>query len=232
MTDDPKRDFRYRDEAGVELEAYRISPSARWLSQEWPDWLQTQGSAKEINKVYTDPASPNTLFINLESGRFGIEENAYVIYENGTLRVENGEQFDERFTKVVPIPPRNLDAPSLENFERTHRIDENNKLVKLTEEEIDALPPEEDVIGSHLEMTQPLRIVEPVTQPIVQGSYAELRAKAEIAYEFMLEADPQQAKSILKRALSDETVWCSCAPGNCVGGPRWSCRQNSPLVKS
>jgi hypothetical protein len=85
MTDDPKRDFRYRDEAGVELEAYRISPSARWLSQEWPDWLQTQGSAKEINKVYTDPASPNTLFINLESGRFGIEENAYVIYENGTL---------------------------------------------------------------------------------------------------------------------------------------------------
>ena len=231
MTDDPKRDFRYRDEAGVELEAYRISPSARWLSQEWPDWLQTQGSAKEINKVYTDPASPNTLFINLESGRFGIEENAYVIYENGTLRVENGEQFDERFTKVVPIPPRNLDAPSLENFERTHRIDENNKLVKLTEEEIDALPPEEDVIGSHLEMTQSLRIVEPVTQPIVQGSYAELRAKAEIAYEFMLEADPQQAKSILKRALSDETVWCSCAPGNCVGGPRWSCRQNSPLVK-
>lgn len=232
MTDDPKRDFRYRDEAGVELEAYRISPSARWLSQEWPDWLQTQGSAKEINKVYTDPASPNTLFINLESGRFGIEENAYVIYENGTLRVENGEQFDERFTKVVPIPPRNLDAPSLENFERTHRIDENNKLVKLTEEEIDALPPEEDVIGSHSEMAQALRIVEPVTQPIVQGSYAELRAKAEIAYEFMLEADPQQAKSILKRALSDETVWCSCAPGNCVGGPRWSCRQNSPLVKS
>jgi hypothetical protein len=232
MTDDPKRDFRYRDEAGVELEAYRISPSARWLSQEWPDWLQTQGSAKEINKVYTDPASPNTLFINLESGRFGIEENAYVIYENGTLRVENGEQFDERFTKVVPIPPRNLDAPSLENFERTHRIDENNKLVKLTEEEIAALPPEEDVIGSHSEMAQALRIVEPVTQPIVQGSYAELRAKAEIAYEFMLEADPQQAKSILKRALSDETVWCSCAPGNCVGGPRWSCRQNSPLVKS
>ncbi len=231
MTDDPKRDFRYRDEAGVELEAYRISPSARWLSQEWPDWLQTQGSAKEINKVYTDPASPNTLFINLESGRFGIEENAYVIYENGTLRVENGVQFDDRFTKVVPIPPRNLDAPSLEGFERTHRIDENNKLVKLTEEEIDALPPEEDVIGSHLEMTQPLRIVEPLTQPIVQGSYAELRAKAEIAYEFMLEADPQQAKSILKRALSDETVWCSCAPGNCVGGPRWSCRQNSPLVK-
>jgi hypothetical protein len=81
-------------------------------------------------------------------------------------------------------------------------------------------------------MAQALRIVEPVTQPIVQGSYAELRAKAEIAYEFMLEADPQQAKSILKRALSDETVWCSCAPGNCVGGPRWSCRQNSPLVKS
>jgi len=231
MTDDPKRDFRYRDEAGVELEAYRISPSARWLSQEWPDGLQTQGSAKEINKVYTDPASPNTLFLNLASGRFGIAENAYVIYENGTLRVENGEQFDERFTKVVPIPPRNLDAPSLENFERTHRIDENNKLVKLTEEEIAALPPEEDVIGSHSEMAQALRIVEPVTQPIVQGSYAELRAKAEIAYEFMLEADPQQAKSILKRALSDETVWCSCAPGNCVGGPRWSCRQNSPLVK-
>jgi hypothetical protein len=226
MADDARMDFRYRDEAGVELEAFKVTPAGRWDTEHWPAWLQVQGSAREINKVYTDPASPNTLFINLESGRFGIEENAYIVYENGTLRVENGQQFEGRFEKVVPLPPRKLDPESLKGFERTHRV-ENGKLVKLTAEEIAALPPEEPQLRPELALVP--------TAPDVIGSQqltgSDLRPKAEIAYEMMKEGDVDAGIKVLGKALADETAWCTCPPGQCAGGPRWGCRQNSPLVK-
>lgn len=213
---DAKMDFRWRDEAGVEVEAYKVTKGARWASQDWPEWLQIQGNARDLNKVYTDAADPNRLFISLESGRFGLEDNAYVIYENGGLKVQSSAIFEQQFNKVVPIPPRVLDEESLAGFESSHRV-EDGKLVKLSADEVAALPPEKPTLS----------VVEPVTKLQVSN----LRPKAEIALELMIEGDTSSAQKVLKQALSDETQWCSCVPGSCDGGPRWGCRQNSPLVK-
>jgi len=224
---DPKQDFRYRDEAGVELEAFQVTASGRWATQDWPNWLQMQGSASEINKVYTDADHPKSLFINLEAGRFGIEEDAYVIFENGNIRVESGAAFDDRFDKVVPFAPRNLDAPSLEGFENTHRVDENNKLVKLTPEEVAALPPEPN--NTDKEVTGHIRNIDEA--PVIGSQASTLRPKAEIALELMLDGSNAEGILVLKQALADETDWCSCAPGQCANGPRWGCRQNSPLAQ-
>jgi hypothetical protein len=35
----------------------------------------------------------------------------------------------------------------------------------------------------------------------------------------------------LKNAIARRILWCNCPPGQCQEGDRWSCRQNSPLVK-
>jgi hypothetical protein len=222
---EPRMDFRYRDEAGAELEAFKVTPAGRWDSEHWPAWLQTQSTVNDINKVYTDPSSPKQLFINLEAGRFAIEENAYIIFENGGIRVEAGDQFESRFTKVVPLPPRNLDEPSLEGFEETHRV-EDGKLVALTPEEIEAkqlakppVPPKLAAVDDEYDYGVPV------------VSTSSLRPKAEIAFELLADGDVDAAKSVLAKALGDETNWCTCAPGQCSGGPRWGCRQNSPLVK-
>ena len=148
-----------------------------------------------------------------------------MIFENGGIRVENADHFESRFKKVVPLPPRNLDKPSLENFERTHRV-ENGKLVALSPEEIAALPP--------VQAAPELTIVEAATQAAsrdVIGSQSTLRPKVEIAYEMLLDADSSAGLKVLRKALADETDWCNCAPGSCIGGPRWGCRENSPLVK-
>lgn len=220
MSDDPRMDFRYQDEAGVELEAFKVTRAGRWDSEHWPQWLQTQGSANELNKVYTDPARPNTLFINLESGRFGIEDDAYVVFEGGQIRVESEEHFEGRFTKVVPIPPRALDPESMPDFERRHKV-VDGKAVKLEEDELAALPPEEPKVVP----------IAPAPEAAPAPSASDLRPKAEIAYEMLADGDVEAGIKVLRGALADETEWCSCPPGQCAGGPRWGCRQNSPLVR-
>lgn len=226
MATDPKMDFRYRDEAGVEVEAYQITKGSRWATQDWPPWLQIQGSSKEVNKVYTESTDPNTLFIHLEHGRFGIEEGAYVIHEDGMLKVKGRDDFEAVFTKVVPIPPRNLDPESLAGFERTHRV-EDGKLVKLSPEEIAELPPEpvQDATGEAY-----LSFDGAMPMPL-SALTSTLRPKAEIALELMQDGQQEAGMKVLKQALTDETDWCACAPGQCAGLERWGCREKSPLVK-
>lgn len=219
---EPRMDFRYRDEAGVEIQAFQVTLASRWDAEHWPPWLQTQGSANELNKVYTDAADPKHLFISMESGRFAIEEDAYIVMEGGLLMVQAGDAFESQFSKVVPLPERNLDEESLAGFERTHRM-EDGKLVKLSQEEVDALPK--------------LPYEKPVLKEITMSAIDEyvpssLRPKAEIALEMMLDGDDVAALKVLRQALADETEWCACSPGQCSGGPRWGCRQNSPLVQS
>ena len=219
-------DFRYRDEAGVEIEAFQVTLASRWDADHWPPWLQTQGSANELNKVYTDAADPKHLFISLESGRFAIEEDAYIVMEGGLLMVQACDAFEGQFSKVVPLPPRVLDEESLAGFERTHRM-EDGKLVKLTDDEIAALPklpyekPELKVYHRDDDGTDTKLVPE-----------STLRPKVEIAYEMLLDDDDAAGLKVLRQALADETDWCTCAPGQCINGPRWGCRQNSPLVQS
>jgi hypothetical protein len=227
---DPKMDFRYKDAAGVEIEAYQVTKGARWDAEHWPPWLQTQGNAKDINKVYTDAADPNRLFISLDSGRFGLEHDAYVIFENGQLRVQSGGAFDEQFTKVVPVPDRILDDPSMPDFELLNKL-EDGKIVPRTPEEIEAKRAE---IAARPQEYVVVADAIPIPVENVIGSQSTLRPKVEIAYEMLLDdwdwADDSAGLKVLRQALADETDWCNCAPGQCTGGPRWGCRQNSPLV--
>jgi hypothetical protein len=230
MAVEPKMDFRYVDTEGVEIEAFKVTKGARWASHDWPPWLNTQGTVEELNKVYTDPSRPNSLFINLPAGRFAIADDAYVILgKGGTLDVSDGEIFEAEYTKVVPLPPRPMDEESLAGFEDTHKLDENNQLVALSPEELEARqlakPP---VIKSqqHLEVLD-----EQGVDIMAQRMPSELRSKAETTLELMQDGQTEAAISTLVKALADETVWCSCAPGSCSGGPRWSCRQNSPLAR-
>jgi len=228
---DPKMDFRYKDAAGVEIEAYQVTKGARWDAEHWPPWLQTQGNAKDINKVYTDAADPNRLFISLDSGRFGLEHDAYVIFENGQLRVQSGGAFDEQFTKVVPVPPRILDEPSLPDFELMNKLDDAGKIVARTPEEVEAKRAEIAARPSlqvgHLASELPPAMAAAEAAGMVSST---LRPKVEIAYEMLLDDDDSAGLKVLRQALADETDWCNCAPGSCIGGPRWGCRQNSPLV--
>jgi hypothetical protein len=217
---EPHMDFRWVNLDGSQVEAYQITRGARWASENWPAWLQTQKAGKETNRVYTDSSTPNALFIALESGEYEIEMDAYVIHENGILSVQNGEVFEQQFDKVVPIPAKVETPESLPDFEMTHKV-EDGKLIPLSPEEIEAkrlaLPPK----------PAPMLSVVPVTES--HGS--SLRPKAEIAYELLVDGDVDAAKSVLAKALGDETEWCQCAPGQCSGGARWGCRKNSPLVK-
>lgn len=34
----------------------------------------------------------------------------------------------------------------------------------------------------------------------------------------------------VKAVVAKRVTWCDCPPGQCEGGDRWSCRQNSPLI--
>lgn len=226
MAVEPKMDFRYRDSAGVEIEAFQITKGARFASHDWPPWLQTQKSGVEVNKVYTDSAAPKSLFIKLDSGEYQIADDAYVIHEGGVLRVQDGEAFDNVFTKVVPIPPRILDEESLAGFERTHRM-EDGKLVKLSPEEIAALPPE--TVAAPV---VPIGLAPQPVEDVIRSHDSNLRPKVEIAFEMLADNQIDVGLDVLKKALADETDWCSCAPGQCTKGPRWGCRELSPLVKA
>ena len=136
---EPHMDFRYRDPEGNELEAFKVTKGARWATGLWPNWLRMQRGSKDVNCVYTDSAAPESLFISLDGAEFELAEDAYVIFENGALAVNGDVEFEKHHTKVVPVPPRNLDAPSLEGFERQFKV-VDGKLVALSPEEIAALP--------------------------------------------------------------------------------------------
>jgi hypothetical protein len=225
---DPKHDFRYIDEAGVEVEAYKVTKGARWAAHDWPSWLQTQSSVKDVNKVYTDPSDPNRLFINLPEGRFGIEDDAYVVYEGGAIRVQGGEDFERTFGKVVPVPPRNLDEPSLPGFEQTHSV-VDGKLIAL-----DPVINDPQAIAAQAEVVSPSEAAEyrgcdygdDEPNPIDEALNA-----IKDAILMLQEREGEEALKLLKDGLTARTKWCDCVPGQCADKETWSCRQKSPLVK-
>lgn len=227
MAVDPKKDFRYRDEAGVEVEAFKVTKGARWAAQDWPAWLQTQSSVKDVNKVYTDPADPNRLFINLPEGRFGVEDDAYIVYEDGAIRVQGGRDFERTFGKVVPVPPRNLDEPSLPGFEQTHSV-VDGKLIALEPDNSNIA----EVIDSHIFNT--IHEESMVNASASDDALTPLGEALDAIKEavLMLQAgDEDAAMHLLKNGLIVRTNWCDCVPGQCADKEVWSCRQKSPLVK-
>jgi len=225
---DPKQDFRWVTPEGVEVEAYQISKATRFLSQEWPSWLQTQKAATETNRVYTDASDPTTLFICMDDGgRYALERNAYITHENGVLRVHSGELFERNYEKVVPFEVRAMDEESEPDFEILNKV-VDGKLGPRTPEEQEEKRAE---IAAAKAATVNL-VVQPVDPgPVTQSQQSNLRPKAEIAFELLLDGDHAAGVGVLKQALADETDWCVCSPGQCAGRARWGCRQNSPLVK-
>jgi hypothetical protein len=227
---DPKMDFRWQDSAGVELEAYQVTLAARWDSEHWPPWLQTQKAVEEINKVYTDAAHPKSLFIYLESGRYEIERDAYIIHDGGTLRVMDSERFETHYDKVVPIPPKEINPESLPNFELTHKM-EDGKLVPLTPEEIEAKqlaqPPKPEVPAIPL-------------APGTDSDVSEMRNEMMSAIRLLkkcaeeegdgLPPSAEEALDYLIHSMSKRTRWCNCPPGQCSQEDEAGCRLNSPLV--
>lgn len=221
MEADPKKDFRYRDEAGVEVEAFKVTKGARWAAQDWPAWLQTQSSVRDVNKVYTDPSDPNRLYINLPEGRFGIEDDAYVVYEGGAIRVLEGEVFESTFGKVVPVPPRNLDEPSLPGFEQTHSV-VDGKLI--------ALDPDTTVVYRPTSIHEEAMVNAFASDDALTPLGEALGAIKEAVLMLQV-GDEDAAMHFLKNGLIARTNWCDCVPGQCADKEVWSCRQKSPLVK-
>lgn len=219
-------DFRWRNNADRVVEAFKVTRGARWASEDWPDWLKVQQSAKDINCVYTDASAPNALFISLERGMFQIEKDAYVVFDGGVLSVNGEVEFEAEFTKVVPIPERVLDEESLPEFEILNKM-VDGQIVPRSPAEVELKRTE--LAASKAAAAPPDLTLVPGA--VIQSQLSNLKPKAEIALELLLDGEAEAGMSVLKKALADETQWCSCAPGQCVDGPRWGCRQNSPLVK-
>lgn len=223
---DAEKDYRWQSDDGIELEAYKITRGSRWQEKKWPSWLRMQATAKDDNCVYTDASAPNALFIQIDGAQYQIADGAYITYDGGRLRVQDGENFEATFTKVVPIPPRNLDPASLPDFEDMHRV-EDGKLVKLTPEEI-AEKAAAKVTVKALSATASVTKLQPNAMTESDSRIAE---NAKKAFELLCEGLFSEAETVLRDGLSAEVKWCNCAPHLCDGGPRWSCRRNSPLAK-
>lgn len=229
---EPKMDFRWRDSAGVELEAFQVTLASRWAAADWPPWLQTQSVAMEVNKVYTDASNPKALFINLDSGRYEVERDAYIVHESGVLRVMNCAGFESHFTKVVPIPPKVEHEEALPDFELTHKY-VDGKLVPLTPEEIEAKqlakPPT-------LHVQQP----GPVLAPGAASDVNEMRNEMMSAIKLLKEGNEEgedglppageKALDYLILSMAKRTRWCNCPPGQCAQEDEAGCRLHSPLV--
>lgn len=56
-------------------------------------------------------------------------------------------------------------------------------------------------------------------------------AELKVLYEIGEAGGAEEVHKELKKAISRRVLWCNCPPGLCEGGDRWSCRQDSPLVK-
>lgn len=219
-------DFRWRNTDGSEIEAFKVTRRARWDTESWPPWLQTQKAVGETNRVYTDASAPQSLFIALDSGEYEIEHDAYIIYESGVLTVQNGEVFERQFDKVVPVPPEVIHPEALPDFETTHKV-EDGKLVPLTPEEVEAKqlakPPKSEppalplAPGADSDVTE-MRNEMMSAIKLLKGGEEELPPSGEAALDYLI------------LSVSKRTRWCDCPPGQCAQEDEAGCRLHSPLV--
>lgn len=62
------------------------------------------------------------------------------------------------------------------------------------------------------------------------ADFAELMLELQVALEVGL-IDSGDGMDALKKVITKRVTWCTCAPGQCEEGDRWSCRKESPLTQ-
>lgn len=67
----------------------------------------------------------------------------------------------------------------------------------------------------------------PQADPLMDPVLAELK----VLYEVGEAGGAEEVHKELKKAIGRRILWCNCPPGQCEQLDRWSCRQESPLVK-
>ena len=78
-----------------------------------------------------------------------------------------------------------------------------------------------------------LQTAEAVSGAVSEYSFAtsELLVDVQVAIELLQGGNNEDALKHLVGVIAKRVVWCTCAPGECVGADKWSCRTKSPLVQ-
>jgi hypothetical protein len=79
----------------------------------------------------------------------------------------------------------------------------------------------------------PVASVTPIetAKPDIVRIDSQLVTECAMAYEMLADGQIEAGTKALRNSLSPRVAWCNCAPGQCAGGDRISCRLNSPLAK-
>jgi len=229
------KDFRYIDSNNAEIEAYQITDRTRWQDEDWPPWMVKQRTKDQKNCLYTDAANPNALYIALDSGDGQLGYMAFVIQNaDGSLSVMGEIEFNQYYSKVVPVPPKAPPAPPADNMtdqEFYDSIDEE------TREKLNLTDPATRPAQPQLTVEASAVMVADIDAEKQLEEVAVLRDQMERAIELL---KPSTAKASIKAmqylkigldtAKDGGLKWCECDPGQCDDSSEWGCREKSPLL--
>ena len=246
-----ERDFRYEMPDGSEVEAFQLTEATRYNEKLWPDWFNSRMF------MTADKEGKKTQYLNINDVETEIPPYGWIVLEGGRIKVVDWEEMEHAekvVPEILPIPDKAKPLPddalllaaklSGKSVEEMREQDEMQvaKTNRLREEMIARQSGIEPEISPEAEDLAAQREAEIAGKPVddllannsapgPQTTDDGLILECAMAYESLKEGHIDAGVSALHKALAPRVNWCNCAPGQCAGGERLTCRLNSPLAQ-
>ena len=209
MTD---KDFRYTLPDGTEVEGFQLTEQTRYREKDWPDWMDS---------------------------RF------LITYEGGEQRliINDAETVIPKFGWIVKYPGNAIKAVDYTVMEEADKVVKEVQVV-VPEQAVDEeglLVLASKISGKSVEELRAAQEAAALASPAppamaaaeIAGTAPDMnRLIAELTEAYALLANNGDGGlEAFRNILAGRVVWCNCSPGQCSGGDRLGCRQNSPLVQ-
>ena len=229
------KDFRYTMPDGSVVEAFQMTPAARYAEKTWPDWM---------NSRYLVSYSHGEERLIINNTETTIPKLGWIVKDaGGTIKAVDAEVM-ERADKVVK---------EAEVVHPEAKVDEEKLLelaYKLTKRPIDELRAEQEAsekargtLGTlpEDEARAAATMVPKVDDGGLSIEVTDIQDRGLLMdcrgiYDLMRmgkQSEIDEGIKRLKNVLLDRCNWCDCPPGKCEGTvvDQWDCRRNSPLAK-
>lgn len=221
------KDFRYRDSGDNVIEAVQITDRTRWQDDDWPNWLVKQQVKGQKNCVYTDAQAPDALFIALNEGDGQLGHNAWVIHNSdGSLSVMGEIEFNEYYSKVVPVPVPDVVQPADGKTDQEFY----DSLDEKTIEKLGLRDPSTRPQAPRPALVTEVPVVDEVEVSVLREAMADAVKALGAAQSKAAGKASLTLQVALETAAEGGLKWCECRPGTCDESTKWGCRIKSPLL--
>lgn len=204
-------DFRYERD-GITIEAFQLTAATRYQEGLWPEWMDSRWFMTVNNEEWLD----------INGNEMKVPKLGWICRSDaGNVEIKTAQEM-ELWQKVVP---------NVEVHHPETKVKDEKALLELAAK-LKGISVEELEAEQELKKQNPLHVVQsepPVSVPATDKTSVPV-TELVIVLDLFAQGKADGAADALKYALTQRVSWCSCSPGNCEGGDRLGCRQNSPLL--